>query len=131
MRLGTAEAGGDASAGAGAGAGAGASAEEADTASGASSRTTTIFGPTCDSLDIVFNRVSDVPDLLVGDWLLFPACGAYTAAGATDFNGIGATAHSGVRTFYVSSCSFERTTMDRVMPVIYSSIPPMEVRKLF
>ena len=122
MRLGSEEAGGDAGVCAG---------EEAGTTLGGSSRTTTIFGPTCDSLDIVFNRVPDVPDLLVGDWLLFPACGAYTAAGATDFNGIGATAYSGVRTFYVHSSSFERTTMDRVMPVLYSSIPPMEVRKLF
>ena len=102
-----------------------------DEAPVASSRTTTVFGPTCDSLDIVFNRVPDVPDLLVGDWLLFPGYGAYTAAGATDFNGIGATAHGGVQTFYIRSSSFERTTMDRVMPVIYSAIPPMEVRKLF
>lgn len=91
----------------------------------------TFFGPSCDSLDIVFHRVPRVPELEVGDWLLFPCCGAYTAAGATDFNGIPATAHAGVRTWYVSSESFTRTAADTELPVIYSTIPPMEVRKLF
>ena len=52
--------------------------------------------------------------------------GAYTAAGATDFNGIPATAAAGVKTFYVHSENFERTPADEDMPIIYSSVPPME-----
>ena len=47
----------------------------------------TIFGPTCDSMDGVFKDVM-LPQLRVGDWLLFPHFGAYTLAGATNFNGI-------------------------------------------
>ncbi len=47
----------------------------------------TVFGPTCDSMDCVFKDVM-LPQLRVGDWLLFPHFGAYTLAGATNFNGI-------------------------------------------
>lgn len=46
-----------------------------------------VFGPTCDGLDCV-NQSIDLPQLRVGDWLLFHNFGAYTIAGATDFNGI-------------------------------------------
>ncbi|KAJ1452429.1 pyridoxal-dependent decarboxylase [Pelagophyceae sp. CCMP2097] len=51
----------------------------------------TVFGPTCDSMDCVFKDVM-LPQLRVGDWLLFPHFGAYTLAGATNFNGIQAAA---------------------------------------
>lgn len=47
----------------------------------------TVYGPTCDSLDVVFKDVM-LPELRVGDWLLFPYFGAYSWAGATNFNGI-------------------------------------------
>merc|ERR1711988_141 len=47
----------------------------------------TVFGPTCDSMDCVFKNVL-LPQLRVGDWFLFPHFGAYTLAGATNFNGI-------------------------------------------
>jgi len=47
----------------------------------------TVFGPTCDSMDCVFKDVM-LPQLRVGDWFLFPHFGAYTLAGATNFNGI-------------------------------------------
>ncbi|KIY94784.1 ornithine decarboxylase 1 [Monoraphidium neglectum] len=32
-----------------------------------------------------------LPELRTGDWLLFPDSGAYTVAGACDFNGIAMT----------------------------------------
>lgn len=48
---------------------------------------TTIWGPTCDSFDCVYKDVM-LPRLEVGDWLAFPNTGAYTIAGACDFNGI-------------------------------------------
>lgn len=47
---------------------------------------TTVFGPTCDSLDCI---CKDFPMrvLEVGDWLYFPNMGAYTTAAMTRFNG--------------------------------------------
>jgi len=46
----------------------------------------TIFGPTCDSMDIVTDKAK-LPQLEVGDLLLVPSTGAYTNAAATYFNG--------------------------------------------
>lgn len=46
-----------------------------------------VWGPTCDSADVVA-RGLPLPDLQVGDWLAFSDAGAYTVAGACDFNGI-------------------------------------------
>lgn len=57
----------------------------------------TVFGPTCDGLDTVLVNYP-LPDLTVGDWLLFPNMGAYTLAGASNFNGINA---SDVKVFYI------------------------------
>ena len=45
-----------------------------------------VFGPTCDGLDTVLQNCS-LPDLAVGDWLLFPRMGAYTSAASSTFNG--------------------------------------------
>lgn len=48
-----------------------------------------VFGPTCDSLD-AFNAPVLLPDTLrEGDYLLFPAMGAYSLSIATRFNGYG------------------------------------------
>ena len=46
----------------------------------------TLFGRTCDSLDIIAHSAS-MEELEVGDWLLFPHMGAYTRATASEFNG--------------------------------------------
>lgn len=46
----------------------------------------TFAGPSCDSLDIMFRGKMTVP-LEVDDLLLVPACGAYSSASATVFNG--------------------------------------------
>ncbi len=48
----------------------------------------TFCGPSCDSLDIMFRGRMTAP-LEVNDLLLVPACGAYTSASATTFNGFG------------------------------------------
>ena len=66
--------------------------------------TSTIFGPTCDGLDTVLKDCM-LPDLFSGDWLLFPDMGAYTLAGASNFNGMNAT---DVKTYYVFA-DFEDT----------------------
>lgn len=58
----------------------------------------TVFGPTCDGADKVLEEVV-LPALQPGDWLLFSNMGAYTIAGACNFNGFDAI---GARRFYVS-----------------------------
>ena len=39
----------------------------------------TVYGPTCDSLDCVMRNIP-LPELSNGDWLMFPGAGAYTMA---------------------------------------------------
>jgi ornithine decarboxylase len=46
----------------------------------------TIAGPTCDSFDVPYENVP-LPELEIGDILLFGSMGAYTTASATTFNG--------------------------------------------
>lgn len=46
----------------------------------------TVFGPTCDSIDVIARSVL-LPKLQVGDWLYFQNMGAYTMAAASSFNG--------------------------------------------
>jgi ornithine decarboxylase len=47
----------------------------------------TLWGPTCDSADCVY-KDHMLPQLRNGDWFMFNNAGAYTVAGACDFNGI-------------------------------------------
>lgn len=51
---------------------------------------TTLFGPTCDGIDLITKDAS-LPKMEIGDWIAWPSMGAYTYAGACDFNGIRAT----------------------------------------
>jgi len=46
----------------------------------------TIFGPTCDSMDVVVQD-HQMPELFLGDTLVFEHMGAYTTASGTEFNG--------------------------------------------
>jgi ornithine decarboxylase len=50
----------------------------------------TIFGPTCDSMDCIVKGV-DLPELDLGDVLYFPDFGAYTVAASSAFNGFKTT----------------------------------------
>lgn len=45
-----------------------------------------LFGRTCDSVDVIAQS-TDMEDLKIGDWLVFPNMGAYTRATASEFNG--------------------------------------------
>jgi len=47
---------------------------------------TIFFGPTCDSYDTIYEKV-DFPNCEVGDWIYIENMGAYTKAGACEFNG--------------------------------------------
>ncbi|XP_055491281.1 ornithine decarboxylase [Leucoraja erinacea] len=47
---------------------------------------TSVWGPTCDGLDRIVERC-DLPELQVGDWMVYENMGAYTVAAASTFNG--------------------------------------------
>ncbi|KAJ1471663.1 pyridoxal-dependent decarboxylase [Baffinella frigidus] len=49
---------------------------------------TKLFGPTCDSIDVVMSCAL-LPPLNVGEWLWFDNMGAYTRCAASNFNGQG------------------------------------------
>jgi ornithine decarboxylase len=49
---------------------------------------TTVFGPTCDSIDVIDENV-DLPILSEGDWLYAKNMGAYTRTASSHFNGFG------------------------------------------
>jgi len=57
-----------------------------------STYTSTLFGPTCDSMDTIAKRIS-LPELQVGDWLYFDNFGAYTLAAGSAFNGFKTSKH--------------------------------------
>jgi ornithine decarboxylase len=46
-----------------------------------------LAGPTCDSFDVIAEDL-DLPEQDAGDLVVTPMMGAYTAASATDFNGM-------------------------------------------
>ena len=83
----------------------------------------TVFGPTCDSMDCVFKDVM-LPQLRVGDWLLFPCFGAYTLAGATNFNGIMAAAPDII---YINSGTSVDEEDSLVMWACEMSQPPSDI----
>lgn len=45
-----------------------------------------IWGPTCDSIDLIGRDLS-LPEMKIGDWLVFSRMGAYTMSAASQFNG--------------------------------------------
>ena len=49
---------------------------------------TKLFGPTCDSIDVVM-PCTRLPEMEVGDWIWFRGMGAYTRCAASSFNGQG------------------------------------------
>jgi ornithine decarboxylase len=53
---------------------------------GEATYTSTVFGPTCDSQDMVVTGYK-LPEMSVGDWLVFDDMGAYTTAAGSKFNG--------------------------------------------
>ncbi|KAJ2105246.1 Ornithine decarboxylase [Coemansia sp. RSA 922] len=46
-----------------------------------------IWGPTCDSIDCIVPSGLLLPELRIGDWLVFDNMGAYTLCAASRFNG--------------------------------------------
>ena len=61
----------------------------------------TIFGPTCDSLDCILKRQL-FPEMAVGEWLFVPDMGSYTTAAGAPFNGFATR-----RTEYMCSLPYD------------------------
>ncbi len=70
--------------------GGGGGAEEGEDSPATTALPSTLYGPTCDSADIVARGVR-LPRLGVGEFLLCPRASAYSIAGASNFNGFQAT----------------------------------------
>lgn len=70
-----------------------------------------LFGRTCDSVDVIA-RAEYMEELEVGDWLWFPAMGAYTRATASEFNG-----------FPVPKV-FVDSELANLNPLIFPAFPP-------
>eukprot|EP00043_Microstomoeca_roanoka_P008105 m.78238 g.78238 ORF g.78238 m.78238 type:complete len:474 (-) comp14103_c0_seq1:2563-3984(-) len=51
-----------------------------------------LWGPTCDSMDCV-KRSAFLPEMEVGDWIVFHNMGAYTSCAASTFNGFALSRH--------------------------------------
>ncbi|KAH9569845.1 hypothetical protein CY35_02G011200 [Sphagnum magellanicum] len=84
----------------------------------------TVFGPTCDGLDTVLQGAS-LPDLSIGDWIVFPDMGAYTAAAGSSFNGF---SMSDIPTFYVFSINLQGCSilgyLKRIAPQLMKGCVP-------
>jgi len=61
-------------------------AKQSAEAHAAPSKKSTLFGPTCDSIDVICRDIN-LPELEIGSWLYFLNMGAYTMAAASSFNG--------------------------------------------
>lgn len=46
-----------------------------------------LYGPTCDAFDRLYSTDVQLPELDVGDWLIFPDMGAYSSCMCSTFNG--------------------------------------------
>ena len=53
--------------------------------------TSSLWGPTCDSIDLVMSKVKLPIGLEIGDWIGFEKMGAYTICAASSFNGFDRT----------------------------------------
>ena len=62
----------------------------------------TLYGPTCDGFDKILDNYM-LPKMSCGDWIEWKNMGAYTIAGACDFNGITLTQP---KKLYISYCTY-------------------------
>lgn len=74
----------------------------------------TVFGPTCDSLDCICKDIP-MPLLSVGEWLFFRDMGAYTSAAMTRFNGF----PGAVTTLY----TWGNTFLDDALAAVATAVP--------
>lgn len=65
--------------------------------------TSSIWGPTCDGLDRV-QAEAKLPEMFVGEWLVFDDMGAYTLAAGSGFNGM----PKALVRYHISDCDWHR-----------------------
>jgi len=80
-------------------------------------RLCSIWGPTCDGLDCIVNECQ-LPEMDIGEWIIFRNMGAYTMAAASCFNGMPKP-----------KCYYFLSEQDWYVRVIVSIILPLEVRE--
>lgn len=73
-----------------------------------------VWGPTCDSIDCVCPVTQLPAGLSVGDWLSFENMGAYTVCAASQFNGFEVS-----NVIYTSGGSVGSTEVRRVLAMAY------------
>lgn len=68
-----------------------------------------LWGPTCDGLDCILQKTV-LPELNIGDWILFPNMGAYASSSASDFNGMPKPGvfYMNIETSKIKSCRNEQ-----------------------
>ena len=54
-------------------------------------KNSTLFGMTCDGLDIISKNIMVPEKMKVGDWLCFGGMGSYTHGSKSNFNGMQTT----------------------------------------
>ena len=86
--------------------------------------TSSIWGPTCDSMDCI-QRDAALPELEVGDWLFYNDMGAYTSCAASTFNGFQRSLH-----FYTFSADLSFDVAEQ-LPATFPVRPHMACTMCF
>jgi hypothetical protein len=71
----------------------------------------TLFGRTCDSLDVIAK--ASMEELDIGDWLWFPKMGAYTRATASEFNGFPRPETFSLEPYEILPCGFREAGLPK------------------
>lgn len=72
-----------------------------------------VWGPTCDGLDVI-TKSCELPELHIGEWIIFEDAGAYTLAAGSCFNGFQRPSH--IYTFSASE-HFDASELPEEYPV--------------
>ena len=75
---------------------------------------TDVFGPTCDGMDQVLKGAHLPRDVKLGDWLVWPSFGAYTLAGAKDFNGLNVEGFPSLYVYSAAHALVEKNALSHV-----------------
>ena len=81
-------------------------------------RSSSVWGPTCDSIDLVCPLTQLPGNLSVGDWLAFENMGAYTICAASQFNGFDVS-----NVIYTSGSAPWSTEVRRALVQYVRSVP--------
>ncbi len=86
-----------------------------------------VYGPTCDSIDVLDGMMTLPADINEGDYIEFGMMGAYGAAMATQFNGFGQTQDIKVREF-VDQSMYPEPMVEEPTPVYADNVIHLPLR---